>query len=59
MALAWVRARRRVSSTEAVALTGWSVPYAGTMLTELAEDGVLRPVRSQRTGRGFFCVPVV
>lgn len=55
--LDWARARGRVSSTEAADLTKLSVPYAGTLLTGLAEEGSLRAGREQRMGRGFFYVP--
>lgn len=54
----WARARGRISSTEVADLTGLSIPYAGSLLTTLEEHGVLRPGRENRTGRGFFYVPV-
>jgi hypothetical protein len=46
-----------VSSSEVADLTGVSVPYAGTLLTSLAEDGVLIPARPSRSGRGFHYLP--
>lgn len=49
--------RRRISSTEVADLTGLSIPYAGTMLTNLADEGILKPGRERKTGRGFYYVP--
>jgi len=55
--IAWATARRRISSTEAADLTGLSIPYAGTVLTSLEEEGILRPGRENKLGRGFYYVP--
>lgn len=55
--ISWATARRRISSTEAADLTGLSIPYAGTVLTNLEEEGVLRPGRENKLGRGFYYVP--
>lgn len=57
-AVAWARARGRVSSTEVADLTGLSVPWSGTLLTGLEEEGLLAPGRENRLGRGFFYIPV-
>jgi ATP-dependent DNA helicase RecG len=54
----WARSRGRVSTTEVADMTGVSVPYAGTLLSALEEDGLLRPGRENKLGRGFFYVPV-
>lgn len=55
--VSWATARRRISSTEAADLTGLSIPYAGTVLTSLEEEGILRPGRENKLGRGFYYVP--
>ncbi|MGH3247165.1 MAG: ATP-binding protein [Trebonia sp.] len=55
--VSWATARRRISSTEAADLTGLSVPYAGTVLTSLEEEGILKPGRESKLGRGFYYVP--
>jgi ATP-dependent DNA helicase RecG len=55
--IAWATARRRISSTEAADLTGLSIPYVGTVLSGLEEEGVLRPSRENKLGRGFYYVP--
>jgi hypothetical protein len=34
-----------------------SVPYAGSLLTALEEQGLLIPGRSNKAGRGFFYLP--
>ena len=57
MILDWVRARGRVSTTEASDLAGVSVAYAGILLKALAEAGSLAPGRPNALGRGFFYVP--
>lgn len=57
MILHWARARGRVSSSEVSDLTGVTIPYAGTLLTGMMEDGLLTPGRAQRRGRGFFYIP--
>lgn len=57
MILAWANARGRVSTTEVADMTGVSVPYAGTLLTALEEDGFLDRGRANRRGRGFYYVP--
>jgi ATP-dependent DNA helicase RecG len=44
-------------STEAADLTGLSVPYAGSVLTSLEEEGVLKPGRDNKAGRGFYYIP--
>lgn len=53
----WAYKRHRISSTEAADLTGLSVPYAGKVLTRLAEEGILEPGREGKAGRGFYYVP--
>ena len=53
----WATARGRVSTTEAADLTGLSVPYTGTLLTALEEEGLLLPGRKNKMGRGFYYVP--
>ncbi len=53
----WANKRWRISSTEAADLTGLSVPYAGKVLTSLEEEGILKPGREGRTGRGFYYIP--
>ncbi|MGH3278328.1 MAG: ATP-binding protein [Trebonia sp.] len=55
--VSWATGRRRISSTEVADLTGLSIPYAGTMLTSLADEGILKPGRERKTGRGFYYVP--
>jgi len=55
--VSWATQRRRISSTEASDLAGVSVPYAGTLLTSMADEGVLKPGRESKTGRGFYYVP--
>jgi ATP-dependent DNA helicase RecG len=55
--IAWATARRRISSTEAADLTGLSIPYVGTVLSGLEEEGILRPSRENKLGRGFYYVP--
>ena len=57
LVLDWVRVRGRVSSTETADLTGITPAYAGTILTRLADDGLLVGSRPQRMGRGFHYVP--
>jgi hypothetical protein len=34
-----------------------SSPYAGTVLTSREEEGILRPGRENKLGRGFYYVP--
>lgn len=58
MLLAWANHRGRISSTEAADLGDITVPYAGTLLSALADDGLLLPGRANRAGRGFFYKPV-
>jgi ATP-dependent DNA helicase RecG len=57
MVLDWAQCRGRVSSTEASDLAGISVTHAGTLLSRMAEDGLLKPGREKRRGRGFFYAP--
>ncbi len=52
----WARARGRVSSTEIADITGLSITHVGTLLVSLEEEGVLRPGRENRRGRGFYYV---
>lgn len=54
---AYAQARGRVSSTEAASLLDISVNTARSLLDELEREGVLRPGREQRRGRGFFYIP--
>jgi ATP-dependent DNA helicase RecG len=53
----WANKRRRISSTEAADLTGLSIPYAGKVLTTLEEEGILKPGREGKVGRGFYYIP--
>jgi ATP-dependent DNA helicase RecG len=53
----WANKRGRISSTEAADLTGLSIPYAGKVLTSLEEEGILKPGRAGKAGRGFYYVP--
>lgn len=53
----WAIARQRISSTEAADLTGLSIPYAGSVLTSMEEEGILKPGRESKIGRGFYYVP--
>jgi ATP-dependent DNA helicase RecG len=55
--LTWARARGRIASTTAADLAGVSVTSAGALLTRLKDEGLLRPGRETRRGRGFFYVP--
>ncbi len=50
----WARARKRVSASEVVSITGVTQPTAGKMLSRLADDGFLAPIRENRLGRGFY-----
>jgi ATP-dependent DNA helicase RecG len=56
--LDWARSRGRISTTEVADLTGLSVPYVGSLLTNLETEGLLAPGRAVKLGRGFFYVPV-
>lgn len=56
--LDWAVARGRVSTTEIADLTGLSVPYVGSLLSGLEDEGSLAPGRENKLGRGFFYVPV-
>ncbi|MGH3266523.1 MAG: RNA-binding domain-containing protein, partial [Trebonia sp.] len=53
----WAIERRRISSTEAADLTGLSIVYAGTLLSNMEKEGVLKPARQNKSGRGFYYVP--
>lgn len=55
--LEWAHSRGRVSSTEVADMAGISIPYAGTVLTGLEEEGLLRPGRKNKLGRGFYYLP--
>ena len=55
--LDWARRRGRASSTEVSDLTGLSVPYAGTLLTDLADRGLLVGSRPEKAGRGYHYLP--
>ena len=55
--LAWASNRGRVSSTEAADLADLSQPWAGNVLTTMAEDGLLEQGRDYKAGRGFYYVP--
>lgn len=57
--LGWARSRGRVSTTEFADMTGLSVPYVGSLLTALEDEGLLSPGRANKLGRGFFYVPTV
>ena len=52
-ALAWLRERGRISSTEYGAITGFSHATAVAHLKALAEDGLVKPSRPSGRGRGF------
>lgn len=54
--IGWVRARGRVSSTEAADLLGVSTPTAGKQLQELEAEGLVKPSRPGRRGSGFHYV---
>jgi ATP-dependent DNA helicase RecG len=56
LVLEWARARGRVSSTEITDITGLSVTHVGNLLSSLEAEGVLRPGRENRRGRGFYYV---
>ncbi|MDE0701133.1 MAG: putative DNA binding domain-containing protein [Acidimicrobiaceae bacterium] len=53
----WANQRGRVSSTEVSDLTGLSVLTSGRRLSALAEEGLIRPARAVRAGRGFHYLP--
>jgi ATP-dependent DNA helicase RecG len=55
--LDWARGRGRASSTEVSDLTGLSVPYAGKLLTEMADRGFLVGSRPEKMGRGYHYLP--
>ncbi|MCY4649126.1 MAG: hypothetical protein OXC98_01980 [bacterium] len=55
--LNWAKSRGRVSSTEVSDLTGVSKPYAGKLLTELADRGLLVGSRPHKMGRGYHYLP--
>ncbi len=55
--LDWVRRRGRASSTEVSDLTGLSVPYAGKLLSDLADRGLLMGSRPEKGGRGYHYLP--
>ncbi len=55
--LDWARRRGRASSTEVSDLTDLSVPYAGRLLSELAERGLLVGSRPEKAGRGYHYLP--
>lgn len=53
----YAQQRGRISSTEAASLLHTSANTARSVLAELVRDGVLRPGRRSRRGRGFFYEP--
>ncbi len=53
----WATSRGRVSSTEVADLTNLSALTSGRRLSTLAEEGLIRPARAVRAGRGFHYVP--
>lgn len=55
--LAWAQARGRVSSTETADIVDITVPYAGTVLSGLEDEGLLGRGRETKLGRGFYYVP--
>ena len=55
--LDWVHSRGRASSTEISDLTDLTVPYAGRLLTELADRGLLVGSRPEKAGRGYHYLP--
>ena len=52
-AMAWLRERGRISSTEYCEMTGYSHVTAVAHLKTLAEDGLVKPSRPSGRGRGF------
>lgn len=55
--LHWARGRGRVSSTEVADLSGVTPSYAGRLLTDLEEEGLLARSRDLKRGRGFHYLP--
>lgn len=55
--LDWAQSRERVSSTEVADLCGVTPSYAGRLLTDLEEEGLLVGSRDQKRGRGFHYLP--
>ena len=58
LAQTWARARGRVSTTEIADIVGANVADASAVLKMLESDGRLASGRRNRSGRGFFYVPV-
>lgn len=57
-ALAWARARGRVSTTELASIVGANPANVSAVLRGLEERDLLAPSRPNRSGRGFYYVPV-
>ena len=57
LVLAWARHRGRVSTTEVRDLISVSQPFAGKLLTEMADSGLLVGNRPNKRGRGFHYLP--
>ena len=52
-ALAWIKERRRISTTEYREMTGVTKPTANAHLKAIAEDEGLAPSNESGRGRGF------
>lgn len=57
-ALAWARARGRVSTTELASIVGANPANVGPVLRRLERNDLLAPSRPNRSGRGFYYLPV-
>ena len=55
--LDWAHSRERVSSTEVADLGRITPSYAGRLLTDMEEEGLLVGSRENKRGRGFHYVP--
>lgn len=55
--LHWARGRGRASSTEVADLSGVTPSYAGRLLSDLEEEGLLVGSRGHKRGRGFHYLP--
>ncbi len=58
IALAWARARGRISTTELASIVGASASNVGSVLKSLEQQELLVPSRPERAGPGFFYAPV-
>lgn len=55
--LDWAQGRGRVSTAELADLADVTRPYAGRLLTDLQERGLLTTSRARKRGRGFHYLP--